>query len=79
MFFEKFDKKKYALILVTHGYAVQSILENYAAFNNQYTTEYCSITQIVYDDIKKDIDNPQIKLTCSDKHVKPYLRKFNKI
>lgn len=55
-FFKEISSKNLFVIIVTHGYAVQVLLNNYAALQKLEISEYCSITLLKYfQDLKHDI------------------------
>jgi len=64
-FFMEFDEKKYFLVIVTHGYAVQVVLKNYSALQKIQDIEYCSITLLKY----RADGNYDTLISASDAHL----------
>eukprot|EP01016_Furgasonia_blochmanni_P024054 TRINITY_DN2589_c0_g3_i1.p1 TRINITY_DN2589_c0_g3~~TRINITY_DN2589_c0_g3_i1.p1 ORF type:complete len:286 (+),score=52.30 TRINITY_DN2589_c0_g3_i1:136-993(+) len=62
------DYKDKALIIVSHGYTVQFVLDHYNSFEITNSVDYCCITQFAFDREKKDRD-PEIVRKCDDTHL----------
>jgi broad specificity phosphatase PhoE len=68
-YFEKFDPKQDVLIIVSHGYAIQVVLENFGALQKLNAVEYCCINQFYYEDVNRDRDQPKQLVVCGNDHI----------
>lgn len=68
-FFKEFNIDEYYLIIVTHGYAIEVLLGNFAALQKLQISEYCSVTLLKYFSLEKY----EVLLSTSNSHLQSKL------